>query len=74
MLVVPSASEADAVISADCPLAMFSAIVFASPSVSVGVETSNSSWSVSVTVKVSSAVEPSVLEALTVTVHVVPSS
>ena len=53
MLVVPSASDADAVIWADCPLAMSSAIVLASPSESVGVETSNSSWSVMAMLNVS---------------------
>jgi hypothetical protein len=43
VLVVPSASEEDAVISAATPLATFSASVFASASASAGAPTSNSS-------------------------------
>ena len=42
-LFVPSASLAEAVISAAVPAAEFSAIVFASVSVSLGAPTSNSS-------------------------------
>ena len=45
-MVVPSASLAEAVIPAVCPLAMSSATVLAVSSESVGVVTSNSSWSV----------------------------
>ena len=56
MLVVPSASDADAVISAEAPSAIFSAIVFASLSESDGVEVSCSSTSVIVTVIVSVSV------------------
>ena len=46
MFVVPSASLAEAVISAAVPALLPSAIVFASPSESVGVDTSDSSTSV----------------------------
>ena len=74
-MVVPSASEADAVISADCPLAMFSARVLASPSESVGVETSNSSWSVRAMLNVSVVVVESSLEVdVTVTLQLVTVS
>ena len=48
-MVVPSESDADAVISAEAPLETSSAMVFASESVSVGDETLNSSTSVIVT-------------------------
>ena len=74
-MVVPSASEADAVIWADCPLAMSSAIVLASPSESVGVETSNSSWSVMAMLNVSVVVVESSLEVyVTVTLQVLAAS
>ena len=56
MFVVPSASDAAAVISAEAPFATFSASVFASLSESVGVEVSCSSTSVIVTVIVSVSV------------------
>ena len=49
MLVDPSASDAEAVISADAPLETSSASVLVSPSESVGVETSNSFTSAIVT-------------------------
>ena len=49
MFVVPSASVADAVISAEAPLATLSARVLASESVSAGATTLNSSASVMVT-------------------------
>ena len=63
MLVVPSASDAAAVISADPPLAILSASVFASLSESVTDPTSCSSTSVIVIVIVSvSAAVPSVAE------------
>ena len=49
VLVVPSASDADAVISAEAPLDTLSARVLASESVSAGAPTLNSSASVMVT-------------------------
>ena len=74
MFVVPSASVADAVISAEAPLETSSARVFASESVSETEPTSNSSTSVIVTVNVVSDVDSSALVALTVMVQVVPDS
>ena len=74
MLVVPSASVADAVISAEAPLEASSARVLASESVSLEEPTSNSSASVIVTVNVVSDVDSSALVALTVMVQVVPDS
>ena len=65
MLVEPSASDEDAVISAEAPFATFSASVFASLSESVGVEASNSSWSViEIVIEDESVSEPSALSAL----------
>ena len=74
MLVVPSASDANAVISADAPFETSSARVFASESVSVTSPTSNSSTSVMVTVNVVFAVDESLLVAMTVTVQLVAVS
>ena len=71
---VPSASVADAVISAEAPFEASSARVLASESVSVTSPTSNSSTSVIVTVNVVSDVDSSALVALTVMVQVVPDS
>ena len=67
MLVVPSASEAEAVISADAPFDALSDISLASVSVSAGAVTSNSSESVTVTWIVWSAELPFVSEALITT-------
>ena len=67
MLVVPSASEAEAVIPTSCPLIASSATVFKSESVSATEPTSNSSASVMDIEKFVSAVEPSALVALTTT-------
>ena len=69
MLVVPSASVADAVMCADVPATAFSATSLALESESAGASTSNSSTSVMVTVNVVSEVEPSALVAVTATVH-----
>ena len=74
MFVVPSASDAAAVISADPPLAILSAIVLASLSESVTDPTSCSSTSVSVTVNCVDAWLLSALVALTVTVQEVAVS
>ena len=57
--VVPSASTAYTVISADTPLDAFSEISLASVSTSVGTETSNSSKSVRVMVNSALLVLPS---------------
>ena len=64
--VVPSASEACAVIWAEAPLAAFSGTSLASRSASEGVETSASSSSIMLTVNVVLAVEESALVALMV--------
>ena len=68
-MVVPSASVADAVISAEAPLATLSARVLASESVSLEEPTLNSSASVTVTCIVWSAVLPPASVALTTTTH-----
>ena len=68
--VVPSESEASTVMWADAPSAEFSGISLASPSESVGVETSASSSSVIDTENVVLAVDWSWLVASTVTVQV----
>ena len=67
MFVVPSASVADAVISAEAPFETSSARVLASESVSDADPTSNSSASVTDIEKFLSAVEPSALVALMTT-------
>ena len=67
MLVVASASLAAAVIPTVWPLAMLSATVLAVLSESVGVVTSNSSWSVRAMVKALVEVEPSSEVEVTVT-------
>ena len=74
MLVVPSASVAEAVISAEAPFVTSSARVLGSESVSVTAPTSNSSTSVIVTVKVVFAVDESLLVAMTVIVQLVAVS
>ena len=74
MFVVPSASVADAVISAEAPFEASSARVFASESVSVTALTSNSSASKMVAVKVVFAVDESLLVAMTVIVQLVALS
>ena len=67
---MPSESEASTVIWAEAPTNAFSGISLASPSASVGVETSDSSSSVTDTEKVVLAVDWSWLVALMVTVQV----
>ena len=67
MLVVPSASVAEAAISAEAPLDTDSTSVLTSESVSDTEPTSNSSASVMDIEKFVSAVEPSALVALTTT-------
>ena len=69
MLVDPSASDAEAVISADAPLETSSASVLVSPSESVGVETSNSFTSAIVTDTDCVAALPPASVAVTVTAH-----
>ena len=74
VLVVPSASDAETVTPTVSPLAAFSAMVLVPEFESVGVDTSASSTSVNVTVKVAAAVLESALVAVTSTVQVVPAS
>ena len=71
---VASASVAEAVMPTAVLSAAFSATVLAVLSASLVAPMSTSSTSVRVSVKVSSAVEPSVLVARTVTVQVSPAS
>ena len=58
-LVVASASVANAVIPTTVPIAAFSSTALAAASLSTGVDTSNSSTSLSAMVKLWLAVEPS---------------
>ena len=67
VLVVPSASEAEAAIPTASPEEAFSASVFKPPFVSLIAETSNSSTSFTAIVNVASADVPSRLVAVTIT-------
>ena len=74
MLVVPSASVANAVTPTVASLAAFSATVLVLVSESLGAPTSNSSTSVTAIVKVVAAVLVSALVAVISTVHDVADS
>ena len=74
MSVVPSASDADAVTPTVAPLAAFSATVLVPASLSLGVDTSNSSTSVRVMATVPTSEAPLLSLASRVSVHEFVSS